>query len=151
MVLWLLERTGMTQRDLSYALEHESGLFALAGTADMREVLAAVGRGERDARLALDVYTHRLRAGIAAMAATLGGLDAVAFTGGIGQRSAEVRAAAVDGLEFLGLAIDGARNDSGRDDREITAPGARVRTLVIAAREDLEIARQARAVMRARS
>ncbi len=149
MMLWLLERTGMAEHDLSHALEYESGLFALAGTADMREVLASARRGAPTARLALEVYAHRLRAGIASMAAALGGLDAVAFTGGIGQRSAEIRAHAVAGLEFLGLGIDQQRNAGGQGDREITGPGARVRTLVIDAREDLEIARQARAVVRA--
>ncbi len=147
MMLWLLARTGMTGQDLSNALEHESGLFALAGTADMREVLVLADRGEPTAQLALDVYTHRLRAGIASMAATLRGLDAVAFTGGIGQHSAAIRALAVGGLEFLGLAIDQQRNADGHEDREITGRGAHVRTLVIAAREDLEIAQQVRAVV----
>ncbi len=106
LVLWLLERTGVGGGELSRVLEHESGLFALAGSADMREVLASAGRGEAGGQLALEVYTHRLRAGIASMAAALGGLDAVAFTGGIGQRSPEIRALAAGGLEFLGLAID---------------------------------------------
>ena len=148
-MLWLLERTGITEHELAHALEHESGLLALAGTADMRQVLGAVDRGDSRARLALAVYAHRLRAGIAAMAAAIGGVDAVAFTGGIGQRSPELRADAAAGLDFLGLAIDPELNANGRADREVTAAGARARTLVIEAREDLEIARQARAVIRA--
>jgi acetate kinase len=149
MMLWLLERTAMTEHELAHALEHESGLYALAGTADMRQVLASAGGGDPNARLALAVYLHRLRGGIAAMAAALDGVDAVAFTGGIGQRSVEIRADAVAGLGFLGLEIDEQLNANGQGDREITAAGAPVRTLVIEAREDLEIARQARAVVRA--
>ena len=145
LLLWLLERTGMTERELAEALEHESGLRGLAGTADMREVLAAAERGEPDATLALDVYVHRLRGGIAAMAAAIGGLDALVFTGGVGERSPAVRARAAEGLAFLGLAVDPARNAAGEED--ISAVGAAARTLVVEAREDLEIARGVRAVL----
>jgi acetate kinase len=150
LLLWLLEETGMPEREVAEALEHESGLLALAGTADMREVLARVERGDPDARLALDVYVHRLRAGIASMAAALGGLDTLVFTGGVGERSAPVRAAAAAGLGFLGVALDPERNASARGDAQIGAAGAAVQTLVVEAREDLEIARQVRDVMSAR-
>jgi acetate kinase len=114
----------------------------------MREVLRAAAAGSSDAVLARDVYVHRLRAGIAAMAAALGGLDALVFTGGVGENAAEVRAAAVHQLGFLGLAIDPQRNELGSGDREINPagnPGSR--TLVVASREDLEIARQVRTVL----
>jgi acetate kinase len=93
---------------------------------------------------ALEVYVHRLRAGIAAMAAALGGLDVVAFTGGVGERSAEVRTRAAAGLGFLGLRIDEALNGHASPDVEVTADTAAVRTVVVRAREDLEIARQVR-------
>ena len=76
----------------------------------MREVLAAAGAGEPAARLALEVYLHRLRAGVAAMAAALGGLDALAFTGGVGENAPAVRAGAADGLGFLGIGLDPERN-----------------------------------------
>jgi acetate kinase len=145
LLLWLLERTGMAERELAEALEHESGLRGLAGTADMREVLAAAQRGEEPAVLARDVYLHRLRAGIAAMAAALGGLDALVFTGGVGERAPEIRARAADGLGFLGLAVDPERNAAGAE--EITAAGATARTLVVEAREDLEIACGVRAAL----
>ena len=147
LLLWLLEETGMAERELAEALEHQSGLLALAGTADMREVLAGVEHGDPDASLALDVYVHRLRAGIAAMAAALGGLDTLVFTGGVGERSAPVRAAAAAGLGFLGIALDPERNATAGGDADIGAEGAAVRTLVVEAREDLEIARQVRAVV----
>jgi acetate kinase len=146
LLLWLLEREKLTVREMSEALEHDSGLLALAGTADMREVLARADT-DADARLALDVYVHRLRAGIASMAAALGGLDALVFTGGIGERAAPVRAAAADGLGFLGVAIDPEENRAVDSDSDVSAPDAAVRTLVVPAREDLEIARQVRAVL----
>ncbi|HEU5161015.1 MAG TPA: acetate/propionate family kinase [Streptosporangiaceae bacterium] len=147
MLLWLAERTELTVAEISTALEHESGLLALAGTADMREVLAAVDRGEPRAVLALDVYVHRLRGGVAAMAAALGGLDALVFTGGVGEHAPEVRRRAAAGLAFLGVVIDLGANAEAAPDAEVTAPDASVRTFVIAAREDLEIAAGVRAVL----
>ncbi len=147
LLLWLLERGGLTPAELGGALEHDAGLLGLAGTADMREVLTREAGGDSAARLALDVYVHRLRAAVAAMVASLGGLDALAFTGGIGERSARIRALAVHGLAFLGLEIDRRANESGPVDADVSASGAAVRTLVVRAREDLEIARQARAVL----
>jgi acetate kinase len=114
----------------------------------MREVLAQAGDGEQAARLALDVYLHRLCAGIAAMAAALGGVDVLAFTGGVGARSAEVRELAAAGLGFLGVGLDRARNREATDDADVSDPGASVRTLVVTPREDLEIARQARETLR---
>lgn len=149
LLTWLLEHEGLTPAQLSYALEHESGLLGLAGSADMREVLARADAGEAASELALEVYVHRLRAGIAAMAASLGGLDALVFTGGVGGHAAAVRARAAAGLWFLGVALDEAGNARAHPDAEITAAGAAVRTLVIEAREDLEIARQARAALAA--
>jgi acetate kinase len=140
----------------------------------MREVVAGAAAGLPDARLGLDVYTHRLRAGIAAMAAALGGLDVLVFTGGVGENSPGVRSEAAAGLGFLGVRLDAGRNEAdgspvgdpaggnpacgnsaGGDpaaegsaaDREIGDLGAPVRSFVIAAREDIEIARQVRAVL----
>jgi acetate kinase len=151
LLLWLLERCAMSARELADALEHESGLLGLAGTADMREVLARAGGDDDVAQLALDVYVHRLRAGIAAMAAALGSVDALVFTGGVGERSAAVRELAVDGLQFMGLAIDTQRNSAAAGDADVSRSGAPAKTLVVAAREDLEIARQVRAVLGAGS
>ncbi len=150
MLLWLLERTELTERKLASALEHESGLVGLAGTADMRDVLSRAAAGDDDsARLALEVYLHRLRAGIAAMTAALGGLDALVFTGGVGERAAAVRAGACDGLGYLGVSVDGQANDRAAPDAdvELTAPGSSVRTFVVRAREDLEIAASVRRVL----
>ena len=148
LVLWLLEHTRLATDELAQALEHDSGLRGLAGTADMRKVLAKRRAGDPRAVLALDVYMHRLRAEIAAMAAALGGVDALAFTGGVGERSPEVREEACRGLGFLGIALDVKANGQVASDRDVSAPGAPGRVLVIAAREDLEIARQVRATLR---
>ncbi len=141
------EHERLSAHELADALEHRSGMLGLAGSADMREIVAGACAGEPAPRLALDVYVHRLRAQIAAMAAALGGLDALVFTGGVGEHSSEVRAQAAAGLAFLGVEVDGARNDETRADGEIGAKGAAVRTLVLTAREDIEIARQVRVVL----
>ena len=112
----------------------------------MREVLARTDAGDAEARLALDVFIHRLRASIASMAASIGGLDALVFTGGIGERSAPVRRLTAAGLAFLGVALDDRANDAatGTDEVEVTAGRSTVRTFVVPAREDIEIARQVR-------
>ena len=146
LLLWLLDRQGIGARELGEALEHRSGLLGLAGTADMAEVIA---RAEADAgaRLAFGVYVHRLRASIAAMAAAMEGLDALVFTGGVGENAPAVRAAAAEGLGFLGVEVDEHLNEVASGDEDIASAGAAVRTLVVISREDLEIAAQVRAVL----
>jgi len=148
MLLWLLEHEKLTAAELADSLEHRSGLLGLCGTADMRDILAGVDASDSHAQLALAVYVHRLRAGIAAMAAALGGLDALVFTGGVGEHSSTVRAKAATGLAFLGVSLDATRNEHADGDTEVGVTEAAVRTLVISAREDLEIARQVRAALR---
>jgi acetate kinase len=147
LLLWLIESRGIPPAELADALEHRSGLAGLAGTDDMRELLE---RDDGAARLALDVYVHRLRAGIASMAAAMDGLDALAFTGGVGERAPAIRTAAADGLGFLGVRLDAARNVAAPADADVGAEDARVRTVVVTAREDLEIARQVRALAMAK-
>jgi acetate kinase len=148
LLLWLLERTELREQEMAHALEHESGVLGLAGTADMRAAIESAAEGNADAGLALDVYLHRIRAGIAGMAAAMGGLDAVVWTGGVGENAPAIRAAAADGLEFLGLRVDHDRNEGPSGDRDVSRRGAEVRSLVVTAREDLEIARQVRDVLR---
>ncbi len=150
LVLWLAEHAHMPPAELAATLEHRSGLLGLAGTDDMRVIVERAAAGDAAATLALGVYIHRLRGSIAAMTASLGGLDALVFTGGVGEHSAVVRSLAVDGLRFMGIRLDPARNEAAGgsgEDREISGPGAAVRTLVITAREDLQIAREVRAVL----
>ena len=147
LVLWLLEHEHLPAGTVARALEHESGLLGLAGTADMGEILKRVGEGDREAALALDVYVHRLRAGIASMAVAMDGLDAVLFTGGVGERAAALRAETAGGLTTLGVALDPHRNADAVTDADVSAGGAAVRSLVIRAREDLQIAREVREVL----
>ena len=146
LLLWLQRQAGLSVDDLADGLEHGSGLLGLGGSADMREVLAARDESA-DARLAIDVYVRRLRAGIAAMATAMDGLDALVFTGGIGENAAAIRAEAVGGLGFLGLGIDAARNEAGAGDRAIGANGDPGRVLVVRSREEVEIAREVRVLV----
>jgi acetate kinase len=148
LVLWLQEHEHLTAHDVAAALEQRSGILALAGTADMREVVAAVQGGEPDAQLALDIYIHHLAAGIAAMSAATSGLDALAFTGGIGEHSAIVRSSAARRLAYLGIALD-ERNDTVEGDSVVSPPDASVQSLVVTAREDLQIAAEVRQLLTA--
>jgi acetate kinase len=100
--------------------------------------------GDPDATLALDLYVHRVRAGIAAMAASMGGVDAITFTGGVGEHAPEIRRRAVDGLGFLGAFIDESRNEAAQGDAVIGNGGTLVSIVVVEAREDVEIARGVR-------
>jgi acetate kinase len=147
LLLWLERHAGVSPDELERELEHGSGLLGLAGTSDMREVVVRAQAGDAEGGLALAVYLHRLRSSVASMVAALGGLDGLVFTGGVGEGSAVVRAAAADGLGFLGVVIDGRRNADAEGDADISAAGAPVHTLVVRAREDLEIARGVRAVL----
>jgi len=149
LVLWLEEHVGLPPAELAAALEHRSGLLGLTGTADMREILQREGAGDQEASVALGVYLHRLRGDIAKMAAAMDGLDALVFTGGVGENSPPIRERTAEGLGFLGVAVDAAAN-AGSGDRDISAAGAAVRTLVIAAREDLQIAHEVRDLLGAR-
>lgn len=147
LVLWLEEHEKLTPREIADALEHRAGLLGLAGTSDMRAVERAVDRGDERAGLALDVYVHSLTGGIAAMAVATGGLDVLVFTGGIGENSASVRLRAAERLVHLGVELDSSLNADAVPDTEISGPAAAVRTVVVAAREDLEIAAGARTAM----
>ncbi|WP_066068839.1 acetate/propionate family kinase [Frankia sp. EI5c] len=148
LLLWLQTERGLTAEELTDALFHRSGMTGLVGSADMRSVLDGARREGSPEALGFAVYLHRLRAETAAMAAALDGLDVLVFTGGVGERAAPVRSGAAAGLGFLGVAVDDDLNASyAGGDLEITAAGAPARTLVIEAREDIEIARAARALL----
>ncbi len=152
LLIWLLQHGGVSVAELADKLEHAAGLAGLAtlpgGSGDMRDVRLAADAGDPNAILAVDVYLHRLRREIPAMAAAMDGLDVLVFTGGIGEHQPALRQDAAAGLGFLGVEVDSARNsDACGGDADITAAGAGVRTLVITAREDLEIARQTRILL----
>jgi len=147
LVLWLEEHVGTPPAELASTLEHRSGLLGLAGTADMREVLRRAAAGDGAAALALDVYVHRLAGSAAAMTASLGGLDVLVFTGGVGENAPEIRRRTAERLAFLGVGLDADANEQGAGDRDISVAGSAVRTLVIEAREDLQIAHEVRRVL----
>ena len=148
LVLWLQGHARISASRMTELLDRQSGLKALAGTGDMRKLLHSVRKGDGRAQLAFEVYVHRLRSLIASMAAAMDGADAVVFTGGVGENSCEVRAATVKGLGFLGLALDGARNArAGKADVDVSAERALARTLVVHAREDVEVAREVRRLL----
>jgi acetate kinase len=148
-VLWLAAHT---DEDLGQVFERESGLLGLAGTADLRKVLEHADQGDPDARLALDVYLHRLVTEIGACVAALGGLDALVFTGGIGEHADRVRNMVAEAFAWLGLVIDPGETGpgTGEGDYEISGDEAAVRTFVIRAREDLRMAAEVAELLRPR-
>jgi acetate kinase len=151
MLLWLAREGGVPLAELANGLEHESGLLALAGrSATVGELFGSADAGDARARLAVDVYLHRLAAGIAAMTASLGGLDALVFTGGVGEHEPRLRHETVERLRYLGAELDPVRNataDGGEGDAVVSPDGAAVAVVVVHAREDLELARAARAAL----
>jgi acetate kinase len=142
-LLWLLTSGQVDVAGLADGLTWQSGLLALAGrSGDLRAIGAAADDGDEVATEAVEHWLHRLRAGIAAMAAAMDGLDVLVFTGGIGEHQPGMRARAADGLGFLGVDLDLDANHEAQGDAEISPPGAEVRTVVVTAREDAEMARQ---------
>jgi acetate kinase len=147
-LVWVQRRGGLSPGDVEVALEHHSGLSGLSGTSgDLRQVMASADAGDADARLAYDVYAYRIRAGVAAMVAAMDGIDALVFTGGAGEASPRLRADVCDGLGFLGIDAPAAGARGGDGDAVVSAPGAWPAVVVVAAREDLEIARHVREVL----
>ncbi|TYB42085.1 acetate/propionate family kinase [Actinomadura chibensis] len=144
--LWLLAH-GVPAEELRDALEHRSGLRALAGTGDMRTLRSRAAAHDEQAVAALAVYHHRLRAQAAAMTAALGGMDALVFTGGVGEHAPETRGRLVADLAYLGARLDPERNAAARADAVVSPPDAPVAAVVVTAREDLEIAAGTRAAL----
>lgn len=139
---------GMSVDEIDTLLNKRSGLVGLCGDNDMREIRRRIEEGDDAARLAFDIYVHRLKKYIGAYCAVLGRVDAIAFTAGVGENSAEVRAAAIAGLEELGPVLDAERNAAhGAGPRLISPPSARVAVAVVPTDEELEIARQTYALV----
>jgi acetate kinase len=141
-ILTFLIRHGqLSAQQIDEMLNQKSGLVGISGlSSDMREIVAAMQRGHERARLAFDIYVHRLQSAIGAMAAVLGGMDALVFTAGVGENSSDVRAAACSTLGFLGLKLDSQLNVRPTLDSDISTPDSRVRVLLIRAEEDWAIA-----------
>ncbi len=156
LLLHLQREAQLSSAALEALLNRGAGLLALAGTADMAQIERRATGGDADCALAIEVYVHRLRRYLGAMAAVLGGVDAIAFTGGIGEHSVRIRAGACAGLGFLGAQVDPARNALAvvsHDDpvATISLPGSTVRLLVIAADEERAIAEEVETALSGRS
>jgi len=144
---YLMRQQNLSGEQLDELLNKRSGLLGVSGiSGDMREIVSAMKKGTERAKLAFDIFVHRLASGVGAMAASLGGIDALVFTAGIGENSAEVRAEACARLEFLGVRLDAARNEGLANekplrDQDIALVDSHVRVLMIRAQEEWAIAR----------
>lgn len=139
---YLMREKKMTGQALDDLLNKKSGLLGVSGiSGDMREIVSAIKKGHQRAKLAFDIFVHRLQTAIGAMTAALDGIDVLVFTAGIGENSSEVREAACANLRFLGLQLDPAKNTTSHPDQDIAAASSTVRVLVIRAQEDWAIAR----------
>ncbi len=147
MLLYLLRQKGLGVNAMDKALNYESGLLGVSGvSSDMRRVLSALPSNP-EARLAVDIYVHRIRQTVGSMAATLGGIDALVFTAGVGEHAPEIRRRVCENLNFLGLELDQRANEKCRADADVGAPESPARILVIATREDLAILRETRRLL----
>jgi acetate kinase len=144
-ILTYLAKSGMTGEQLDDLLNTKSGLLGVSGiSGDMRQVVEAMKQGQSRAKLAFDIFVHRLRRSIGAMVAVLGGIDVLVFSAGIGENSPDVRAAACADFGYLALEVDSLKNIQGASDRDISTPDSAVRVFVVRAQEDWAIARQCR-------
>jgi acetate kinase len=144
MLVYLLRHKGLDVNELDHALNYQSGLLGLSGvSSDMRQVLSELPHNP-DARLAVDVYVHRIRQTVGAMAATLGGIDALVFTAGVGEHAAEIRERVCENMNYLGLELDRTANQTCKPDADVAMPESAARILVIATREDMTIMRETR-------
>lgn len=148
-VLYMMERRRWSCEEVRQQLARSGGLAGLSGIAggDVRDLEAAAAQGNTDAALALEVFTYQVRKTIGAYAAAMGGLDAIAFTGGIGENSPRLRARCCAGLEFLGVKLDAERNERGSGDRLVSPPDSPVAAVALATNEELIVARRAYRVL----
>ncbi|GII92115.1 acetate/propionate family kinase [Sinosporangium siamense] len=146
--LFLLRELGLTPDAAEQVLSSGSGMRALTGETDMRDIWRLADAGDGHARLGLEIYARRIRKYIGAYYALLGRLDAIVFTAGVGEHDARTRAAALRGLERLGLVVDQSRNEAASTGaRAVSPPGAEVAVLVVPTDEEAEIAAEALAVL----
>jgi acetate kinase len=144
-VLYMMERHGWSTQEVRLQLAKTGGLAGLSGVdgGDVRDLEAAASSGSQRAELALDVFVYQVKKTIGAFAAAMGGIDAVAFTGGIGENSARLRQKCCEGLEFLGVRMDAEKNAGGAGDRVVSAKDSRVTVLALSTNEELVVARRA--------
>lgn len=141
-LIYLQTEKKYTANEVNRCLNNESGLLGIGGSFDMREIMAKIKQQDPRARLAFDIYVYRLKQAIGALTATMDGLDAICFTGGIGENSAEVRQQVVDGLRYFEVGINQSKNLNSDQDDEISSTDSKVRVFVIHDREDWLIAKE---------
>ena len=142
-LLYLMREYGLNGDELNQLLTKESGLLGVSGiSADMRAIIAASAEGQKRSQLAFDIYIHRLRSSIGAMIASLGGLDVLVFTAGVGENTAKLRAETCEQFAFLGLHLDTDKNNARPMNEDIATEDSQVRILVIHTEEDWAIATQ---------
>jgi acetate kinase len=142
---YLMRHAKLSGEELDDVLNKKSGLLGVSGVSgDMREILAAAASGHERAKLAFEIYVHRLQLGIGAMIAVLGGIEALVFTAGVGENSPDIRTAVCENFEFLGLRLDQSKNAQSplNNDIDISVSNSAIRVLVIHAQEDWMIARK---------
>jgi len=140
---YLMRQKGYSADQLDEILNKKSGLKGISGiTSDMREILSAMQKDNERARLAFDIYIHRLRSCVGAMLASLGGVDALVFAGGVGENAPSVRWATCKALRFLGLKLDPEKNAQSPADQDIATADSTVRVLVVQTQEDWSIAKE---------
>lgn len=138
---YICTRRNMTVKEVTNILNKKSGVLGVSGvSSDFRDLDDAYNNGDERAKLALDIFAHNVKKNIGALASGMGGIDALVFTAGVGENNAVVRSLIVEGLEFLGVEVDAAKNTPACGEIDISAPGARVKTLVIPTNEELVIA-----------
>ena len=143
-----VEHLGISVKEIDDLLNKESGLKGICGSNDMREVIEKRDAGDEKAKLALHIYTYRIKKYIGAYFAALESLDAIVFTAGVGENSPFIRERCCQGLQKLGIEIDPERNNkAGEGSREISTPGSQVKALVVPTDEELEIAQETKRVL----
>lgn len=151
-ILFVMGKEGLSLGEANTLLNKHSGLQGISGvSSDMREIITEMKNGDKKATYAFDVFTYRIKKYIGAYAAAMGGIDAVVFTGGIGENSAEVRTASCAGLDFLGITVDEELNTSKEKEKNISKPGSRTAVLVIPTNEELVIAMDTKEIVAVRA
>ncbi len=146
-----MEDCGYTLEQVKTMMNKQSGMLGMSGISnDLRDVERAAEEGNADAAIAIESYCYQIKKQIGAYAAAMGGADAIAFTGGIGENSALVRSKSLQGLAYMGFLLDERKNESAICDCELTAPGGSVRLFAIAANEELVVAKKAKEYLKRR-
>ena len=147
-ILFVMGKEGLSLGEANTLLNKHSGLQGISGvSSDMREIITEMKNGDKKATYAFDVFTYRVKKYIGAYAAAMGGIDAIVFTGGIGENSTEVRTASCSGLDFLGITIDESLNASNEKEKNIATSGSRTAVLVIPTNEELVIAMDTKGIV----